>query len=158
MDIYLLRHGKAERNVKSDAKRKLTVTGKKEIVKIGRAINSLGIVLDTVATSPLARAYQTAEIVLDHIAPNVIIPWDELKPESDVFDTVQRLAKLKMDTAILLVGHQPHLSNLISYLIGGSTNIALKKGGLGHIRISGGLQNGILRSLMTPKQLQRLAK
>ena len=157
MDIYILRHGKAERNAKSDVKRKLTVVGKKEIDKIGRAISSLGIDPDMIATSPLTRARQTAEIILNYFTLDTIATWNELKPESDTIDTIQRLTKLKPDSSIILVGHEPHQSNLISYLIGGSTNIDLKKGSFAHIRVSGNIQNGLLRSLLTPKQLRKLA-
>lgn len=70
MEVYILRHGKAEehtQNNASDAKRKLTETGKKELECIAKAMKNLEIEVDEIISSPLVRAKQTAEIVLKHL-------------------------------------------------------------------------------------------
>ena len=167
MDIYILRHGKAEektQNVSSDSKRRLTEGGKKELDCIGRSLKNLETDFDFIASSPLIRAKQTAEIIIRHVKckKKSITIWNDLKPESDVTQTMKTLTKLKPDSRVLLVGHEPHLSTLISFIISGSNavDISLKKGGFVHIK--GESQNseilGSLRSIMTPKQLKKLCK
>ncbi len=163
MDIYILRHGKAEErssNIKSDAKRKLTVTGKKELEEIVRGIKNFDISFDFVISSPLVRAIETAEIVAKYLFDNKkkIIIWDELKPESSVLETQKKITNFSVTAKILLVGHEPHLSNLITSIISNNldANIFLKKGGFAHIRgnASKSKIDGSLRSLLTPKQLK----
>ena len=194
MDVYILRHGKAEQRssqITSDAKRKLTVSGIHDMEKIVRGMNALHISFDCIASSPLVRAKETAMIVVRSMWENNkssptsdtnnnydyssmsnstkrrLEMWDDLRPESDPIDTHKRLSKLEPYASILLVGHEPHLSLLISSL---TTNrktrigsdmmgvaVCLKKGGLAHIRTvpshSSRIQ-GVLKSLMTPKQLK----
>jgi len=162
MDIYILRHGKAEErmsSIKSDAKRKLTVTSKKEVEEIARGIQNFGISFDFVISSPLVRAVETAEIVAKYLFDKKKITiWDELKPESSVLDTQKKITNFNTSAKILLVGHEPHLSNLITSIISNNseTDISLKKGGFAHIRGNASKSKivGSLRSLLTPKQLK----
>lgn len=167
MELYLLRHGKAQehtQNIASDAKRELTEVGKKELDCIAKAIKNLEIDVGDIFSSPLIRAKQTAEIVVKHVKSKKksIKIWNELKPEIDVEKTIKKLTMLKPDSSIVLVGHEPHLTDLISKIISidGTVNISLKKGGLAHIRcnITKGKISGSLRSIMTPKQLKKLCR
>jgi phosphohistidine phosphatase SixA len=44
--------------------------------------------------------------------------WDELKPEGNSRDLYRKLSqKFKQDSSILIVGHEPYLSSLISEII-----------------------------------------
>lgn len=167
MEIYILRHGKAEersQNITSDSNRRLTEEGKRDLDCIGKAIKNLGNEFDYVITSPLVRAKQTAEIVLKQIKnkKKSILVWNELKPEIDVTLTIKKLSKLQTSSRVLLVGHEPHLTNLIGQIISGTdeVNISLKKGGFVHIRGSPQKSQirGSLRSILTPKQLKKLCK
>lgn len=126
MDVYLLRHGKAEErsaNISSDAKRPLTASGISEMCEISRGISSLGICPHLIISSPLARAKETAQIVFDQIKKqHNFTPrratWRELTPESDVISTHTRLSSVATpDVSIMLVGHQPHLSLLASSIV-----------------------------------------
>ena len=166
MDIYILRHGKAEQisgNVKSDSKRKLTELGKKELDCIAKSIKTMNIEFTLIVSSPLTRAKQTAEIVMKHVKnkKKSLVIWDELKPEAEVKKTIKKLSVLKPGSNVLLVGHEPHLTTLIGSLISPTSNhvdISLKKGGFVHIKTipqSSDL-TGYLRSILTPKQLQKL--
>ena len=167
MDIYILRHGKAEersQNITSDSKRRLTEAGKTELECIAKAIKNLDFCFDSIISSPLVRAKQTAEIVSRYVKSKKksITIWDELKPEINVNKTIKKLTSLNPTSSVLLVGHEPHLSSLISQIISGSesADISLKKGGFVHIR--GSAHNseifGSLRSILTPKQLKKLCK
>jgi phosphohistidine phosphatase len=168
VELYILRHGKAQehtQNIASDAKRQLTNTGKKELECIAKSMNVLDIKVDGVISSPLIRAKQTAEITLKHLKTRKksIEIWNELKPEINVDKTIQKLTALKPTSSVLLVGHEPHLTNLIGAIISTTSNpvnISLKKGGLVHIRCNLVKTKilGSLRSIMTPKQLKKLCQ
>lgn len=154
MDVLLLRHGKAERpsiRVPSDYQRPLTGIGRKEVERVGRAIKKMGINPDVLATSPLVRAAQTAEIVSGYMDAETV-EWEELRPETDPKDTIDMIEAAGADT-IMLVGHEPHMSTLISQMISdGSAIISLKKGGLACVRVPA-LGPGRLRYVLTLRQL-----
>ena len=167
MEIFLLRHGKAEErtyNIRSDSKRKLTEAGKKEIKLVAKGIRNLNIDFDFVISSPLVRAKQTAEITLkyvDNTKPLQI--WNELKPEIDVKKTITKLTTISPSSSVLLIGHEPHLTTLIGTIISSNSknlNIFLKKGGFVHIQASQEKSSifGSLRSILTPKQIKKLCK
>ena len=167
MELYILRHGKAQehtQNFAGDSKRELTEVSKKELCCIAKAIKNLEIDVDDIISSPLIRAKQTAEIIIKHVKSKKksIKIWNELKPEIDTEKTVKKLTTLKPDSSIMLVGHEPHLTDLISKIISndGTVDISLKKGGLVHIicNIAKGKISGSLRSIMTPKQLKKLCR
>ena len=162
MEIYILRHGKAEGigfGVKSDAKRRLTAAGREEMEMIADGIQNLKVSFNYAVSSPLIRAKETADIVTRRLngQDTKVTLWNELKPEADVMNTHRLLVKLPSDTRILLVGHAPHLARLISSIISQTgAAVILKKGGLAildgnahRLRITGSL-----RSLFTPKQLK----
>lgn len=163
MDIFILRHGKAEDNfsgISSDSKRKLTVTGKNEMIEIADGLNHLDFSFDYVYSSPLVRAKETAEIIVKHMSgkKKKIILQNDLKPESDVSSISEKLIVLSPDSKILLVGHEPHLSCFVSSIISNQSDVSinLKKGGFVHIRVhvSNSKLIGTLRCLLTPKQLK----
>lgn len=165
MELYLMRHGKAQNtstNISSDSKRKLTESGKKEILNVVKCMERMGIDLDYIASSPLDRAKQTANIVIKN--PRYQRPlfiWDELKPETNVANTISKISSIK-SRSVLLVGHAPHLVNLISQIISPAPvelNISLKKGGFVHIQyLPNSKIMGTLRSILTPKQLKKICK
>lgn len=168
VDVYVLRHGKAEERsltVKGDSKRELTEAGKKELQCIAKAIKRLDVKFDCIASSPLLRAKQTAEIALSHVKSKKrsIVIWSELKPESEVKEILKKLSALKPDYSVLIVGHEPVLSELISSMISPMNrgiSISLRKGGFAHVECSvrASAVIGTLRSILTPKQLKRICK
>lgn len=165
MDLFILRHGEAGRSsatVKDDSKRTLTVDGEKEIKDISKGMKELGIEFDYIFTSPLLRAKQTAELVSKIVVPkNPIKEMDELKPEGNKLQLYNKLSNLKQDSSVLLVGHEPYLSELIGETISsGGCKIDLKKAGFARIRITAILPKlrGELRWLFTPKHLKRIAQ
>jgi len=163
MDLFIIRHGKAEERsptIKSDSKRKLTEEGKEELEWISKGLKNLDLKIDYIISSPLSRALETSDILSKYlpVKEKEIAVWEELKPESNVLDTHKKLAKFSPDSKILLVGHEPHLTNLISSIISpeGDVSINLKKGGFVAIRVTTTQSKiiGSLRSILTPKQLK----
>jgi phosphohistidine phosphatase len=165
MDLFILRHGDAGRHSatsRDDSKRSLTVDGKNEIEEIANGLNSLGVELDYIFTSPLLRSKQTAEIIFNNLkCKNQIGEWDELKPEGNKLQLYNKLSTLKQDSSVLIVGHEPYLSELIGESISrGPSRIDLKKGGMARIKTISLLPKirGELRWLLTPKHMKKIAK
>lgn len=162
MDLLILRHGEAGRHSLSpeDSKRSLTFEGRQEIVDLSNGLKSLGIKLDKVFTSPLLRAKQTAEIVTKSLKyKGTIEDLNSLKPEGNRLEFYSVLSKLKQESVILVVGHEPYLSEMISEAISQSgCRINLKKAGMARIRVISTLPKikGELRWLLTPKHLKKI--
>ena len=158
MNVFVLRHGKAappSMRVPSDHDRPLTALGRRELAKTGRALRRMGIRPDTLASSPLLRAVQTAEVVSKYVGADMEI-WDDLKPETDPNQTLDAIRSTGSDS-IMVVGHEPHLTNLISHMISGrDAYMSLKKGGLACVRLPV-LGPGKLRYMLTPKQMGLMA-
>lgn len=163
MDLLILRHGEAGRSSSSsgDSKRSLTDEGKQEIVDLSNGLKSLEIKIDYVLTSPLLRAKQTAEIAAKSLKyKGKIEEINALKPEGSRLEFYSVLSKLKQDSVVLVVGHEPYLSEMISEGISQSScRIRLKKSGLARMRVISTLPKikGDLRWLLTPKLLRKLA-
>ncbi len=162
MDLLVLRHGEAGRSSPSpgDSKRSLTAEGQQEIVDLSNGLKSLEIKLDCIFTSPLLRAKQTAEIVAKSLKyKGKIEEIDALKPEGSRLEFYSVLSKLKQDSVVLVVGHEPYLSEMIGEGISPSgCRINLKKAGLARMRILSTLPKikGELRWLLTPKHLKKM--
>jgi phosphohistidine phosphatase len=163
MELYLLRHGvAAERGSKeypSDADRPLTPDGVKKLKRTVRAMQSLGLSFDLILTSPFVRARQTADIVAGELGLELALELSALlEPGAELQALVADLASRKKNVdRILLVGHEPLLSSLISLLVSGEDDldIALRKGGLCKLSIRA-ISPGrcaVLEWLLTPKQL-----
>jgi phosphohistidine phosphatase len=143
MHIYLLRHGIAaplgEENHFSDARRMLTPDGVTKMREASLGLKKLGVTFDLVASSPLVRAKETAEIVLAVLKiKEPLQEWDELAPDGSVDGLMRRLQKHQNRTSVLLAGHQPFMGLLACFLIFGSDKISLdfKKGGICCIRVN----------------------
>ncbi len=162
MDLLILRHGEAGKRSPSpgDSKRTLTAEGRQEIADLSNGIKSLEIKLDGILTSPLLRAKQTAEIVAKSLKyKGAIEELDSLKPEGSKLEFYSVLSKLKQDSMILVVGHEPYLSEMIGEAISQSgCRINLKKAGLARIKVISTLPKikGELRWLLTPKHLKKI--
>ena len=130
--------------------------------RIAKAMAASELALDALVSSPLARALQTAEIVGEAILGRKgVMLAEELSPEGDPKALVARLARqFPTVSALMLVGHEPYLSKLISVLLTGRADglsLTLKKGGLCCLSAES-LRYGqcaALESLLTPKQMIR---
>jgi phosphohistidine phosphatase len=160
MDLYILRHGKAGQasDNPGDSSRKLNKAGRFETRTAGRWMKKKKIRFDCIATSPLARAYQTAEIVAKSLdLKDRLEVWDELTPGGDPDTLCYHASQAGKDTSVILVGHEPDLSDLIGRIVsrGKGASLVLAKGGLAKIRNFSfdDKPSGELQWLLTPGQI-----
>jgi len=164
MELFLLRHGlAAERGTPgfaNDADRPLTPQGRRQLRKIAAAMRQMELSFDAILSSPFLRARQTAEIVGKELKLKKRLAFaDELQPGGNEKKLIQRLATLKPPPEnVLLVGHEPDLSNMISWFVTGATGagFALKKGGLAKLEIKKlrACKCATLAWLLTPAQIR----
>jgi len=168
MNLYLLRHGIAvepgTHNLATDSERPLTPEGESKLRQVAIAMRTLKLSFDLILSSPYLRARQTAELVAATLrASRKLELTDTLTPHGRPEELVDSL--LERDPVpedVLLVGHEPYLSELISLLVTGNTGSAfvLKKAGLCKLSTES-LAAGrcaALEWLLTPKQMQRMAE
>ena len=164
MNIYILRHGIAvERGspeFENDSQRPLTPEGKRQLHRTSRALEKMKLEFDLILSSPFARARQTAEIVAGELKLRKQLRFsDELQPDGNAKNLFRQLHDLKpAPENILLIGHEPYLSCLISLLVSSDKNVAIdfKKGGLCKLEVEK-LRTGKcarLAWLLTPKQMK----
>jgi phosphohistidine phosphatase len=118
------------------------------------ALARLGLGCQTILTSPLTRCRQTADIVAAALdLKNQVMEDGRLSPGFDREDLAAILQENAVLEVIMLVGHEPDFSFLISELTGGS-DIVFKKGGLARVDLGSGLPlAGDLIWLIPPKIL-----
>jgi phosphohistidine phosphatase len=163
MNIYILRHGIAvERGTPgctTDADRPLTAEGERKLRLVAGAIKAMEIDFDVVLSSPYLRARQTAEVVAAALALRRRLDFsDSLVPNGSTRRLVALLGGLAPPPEnILLVGHEPYLSGLISLLVSGGESFAvvLKKGGLSKLSVEslGHGRCAALEWILTPRQM-----
>lgn len=151
--IYVVRHATAEEVAAEggDEARRLTKKGRKAFARLVRRLAEAGMEVDLVATSPLVRARETADILADELGCRRIEVVDSLAPGSDwqalVGWTVQQDA-----ARVAWVGHAPCVGRLVALSIGdGSAGIRMQKGAVAAVRLDDGPgQPGELDWLATP--------
>ena len=167
MNLYILRHGIAVEpgtpDYESDSERPLIPKGERRLREAAAAMKKLELSFDLILSSPFTRAKQTAEIVAEELKLKKRPKFsDELAPGGNPQALIQRLNELKpAPQDVLLVGHEPSLSRLISLLVSGDADAAIemKKGGLCKLEVEN-LQAGQcakLAWLLTPAQLELMA-
>jgi len=162
MEIYILRHGIAVNRgtpgYKKDSDRPLTPEGEEKLHQIAKAMLAMELKFDLILSSPYLRSKQTAQLVAAELDEEITLT-DLLTPDGNPLELIRELNDEKPQS-VLLVGHEPDLSGLISVLVTGESNatIELKKGGLCKLsadRVAYG-QCATLNWLLTPKQLRSL--
>lgn len=166
MDLYLVRHAiAAERDdgaFPNDDERPLTTEGIHKFRLAARGLSELGVKPGRIVSSPLLRAKQTAEILRDAVAKDVAITISPaLTPHAEYSALVKAIAPYA-DEEVAVVGHEPHLSGLASYLLvgGDSAVLEFKKGAVARLKFPERPAPGAgsLEWLIQPGALRLLAK
>jgi len=134
--LYIMRHGiavdRGSAGFSDDTKRPLTPEGKKKMKEISSGLVRLGFDVDWIVSSPLIRSAETADIVAEELGARVPKDFcDALRPGGSPEVLITFLAKHDNRKRVLVVGHEPDLSELAARLIGAGrhANLAFKKGG-----------------------------
>ena len=120
VSLYLVQHGKAF-DEKVDPERRLTPEGVSETERVAKYLSALGISVVEIVHSGKARARQTAEILARYLGVSNVREVDGLNPNDDPRIWFERISGLDHD--LMIVGHLPHLSRLVSLLIVGNPDV-----------------------------------
>jgi phosphohistidine phosphatase len=162
MDLYILRHGKAgsaDHSDPGDGERRLTRQGREEIAEIGAWMRNRGIKFSVIASSPLPRAMETASIIARVLGdPERVASWNELATGYPPAAVIGKINEILHENRVLLVGHEPQLSSLVSLIISDrhDCGISLKKGGIARIRFPGESGRAELLWLLPPGLIRDL--
>src|SRR5215469_15861684 len=155
MNIYILRHGVAENRELGmpDAERHLTKQGKRELRAVLQQARTAGVAPQTILTSPLARALETARIAAEELNCQNVVEIKELAPGVAPPQLWREIRARHRAKDLILVGHEPQLSRVAGFLLESPLAIDLKKGALMKIAVeeNQGPPRGVLKWLLTPK-------
>jgi phosphohistidine phosphatase len=161
MILYFLRHASAGEplaNPKKDEKRGLDKEGIEQCGYMGRALAALEVQVDVVVSSPLKRATQTASLVGNEIGYESKLQIDAgLRPAAVLADFRKVLEKYARQEAIMVVGHNPNLSQFLGAVIsdtGCEASLELKKGAVARVDMR--RSSGTLQWCLTPKVARAL--
>jgi phosphohistidine phosphatase len=150
MYLYLIRHGTAEdvasttpadkdvsnhSEIERDELRSLTKVGRKKIAQVADRLARLDVAFDLIVTSPLVRAHQTAQILIDKQLSSHLEVSEDLKPQGNLPAWLmwwQDSPHARPISKLALVGHEPNLSHWAELLLFGKVvnRLVLKKGGI----------------------------
>lgn len=165
-ELYVMRHGiavdRASAGYSDDSKRPLTPDGRKKTQEIAQGLMRVGFDPDWIVTSPLVRAAETARIVAETLGGKVPMDSsDDLRPGGSAEALIAFLAKHANRKRVLVVGHEPDLSEMAGRLIGAGrrAHLSLKKGGCCLITFDDfpPKSPGRLVWWLTPRVLRKLA-
>jgi len=167
MQLLVVRHAPAGDKIefaasgRPDDDRPLTDEGIRKMRAAASGLGRLVERLDVIASSPLRRARETADILVAayDAAPLEIV--DSLAPGSAPAALVPWLERQLAASAVAVVGHEPHLSGLVSWLVSGTTRawLELGKGGACLLEIERAAARGAtLRWLVEARTLRRLRR
>jgi phosphohistidine phosphatase len=166
MKLLMVRHGISEeredfaRTGKDDQLRPLTDEGRKKMKQNARGLKRLVPDIDLLATSPLTRAAQTGAILDSVFGGLDEVEVEELSPEAQPADFLRWLRKQKAE-CVAVVGHEPSISLILSWLLTGGERriLSFRKGGACLLEFPGEVGAGTATLLwaLTPAQLRALA-
>jgi len=165
MDLYLVRHGAAadaaDPQYPHDRDRPLTPDGVKRFRREAAGLAALGASVDVLLSSPYKRAWRTAELMAESggwPAPLECAALEPGRPPSEVLDALKPYSG---SSSIALVGHEPSMHQLASYLLTADMQhaaIEFRKGGVALLEVDDDLRPGsaVLRWLLAPKVLRAI--
>jgi phosphohistidine phosphatase len=163
MRLVLVRHAIAEEREafaptgRPDDERPLTPEGVRKMRRAARGLHQAIGALDLLATSPLVRARQTAEILAERFAITPVeVP--QLAPSGALEELREWVLQRESASTVALVGHEPTLGQFAGLMLCGRAAplVTFKKGGACLLETGRGAKVH-LRWALTPAQLRRLA-
>ena len=161
MIVYFLRHASAGQPLaspKKDEKRALDKEGIEQCGYVGRALAALDVQVDIIISSPLKRSTQTAALVGNEMGHEGKLQIEAaLRPQASFADFRKMLDKYASQEAVLVVGHNPNLSEFLGRLVsqtGCEASLDLRKGAVARVELR--RNSGSLHWCLTPKILRSL--
>jgi len=135
MQLLIVRHSDAEaRGSMEDALRPLIGKGNKKAEKAARWFKHKYDVPDVLLTSPAVRALETARIFQREfeLADDPVVVIDALRPDGEQGEVISALGNYNSLESVMIFGHEPNLSSLISTLLSGEPDLSIhmKKAGI----------------------------
>jgi phosphohistidine phosphatase len=168
MKLLIIRHGIAEdqdtfaATGKSDDLRPLTAEGRTKMAHAAEGLREVVPDISLLASSPLVRAHETAEIVGRVYEIEVRPTTDALRPDASFDEFLDWLRDSGDQKVVAVVGHEPHLSTLATWLISEvkESRMELKKGGACLLEFDGAPKAGsaTLEWLMQPAHLRAIRR
>jgi phosphohistidine phosphatase SixA len=160
MLLYIVRHAWAEERDDSkwpgDLQRPLTDKGQKRFAQVVKKLVEADFEPAVIATSPLARCRQTAELIAERVTGKPsIVPLDALAPGSDL-TAMLKWTREQAESDVAWVGHSPDVEIMAAHLMGGGDSaLRFAKGAVAAIEFEGQIepQRGELQWLATAKLL-----
>ena len=167
MKLIVIRHAIAQDRKQfakggeeEDGLRPLTPRGRRRMRLAARGLLRVAPRPDVLATSPLVRAVQTAEILGGVWADVKIVKVPQLTPEASTQALLKWLQERKQASTVALVGHEPQLSAFVSWMLTGlpESFVRLKKGGACLVELNEQVRPGRGRLVwsLAPAQLRLL--
>lgn len=125
MNLILVRHGEAHDSDPQqswgmdDCARPLSPKGEKQAESAAKALSKIFGKVDQAVSSKLKRAIDTASFFSRHFAIEAPLSFAEFAPEGDPEKQVAKLTDFDPDSTLVVVGHQPSISALASFLLCG---------------------------------------
>ena len=144
----------------SDGARPLTKEGRRKFEWGAKGLTSLVPRLDAIATSPLTRAIETADILVAHYKGHKPVRLAALAPDKPPGLTMEWLGEQAAGRAVAVVGHEPHLGEFVSWCLSGlrESFVELKKGAAVLLEFERDIKPGRARLIwaLKPSQLRTL--
>ena len=160
MILYLMRHANAgtiRENPVLDLKRGLVKEGKEQCMLMARVLVALKAPVDTIVSSPLKRALQTAQFVGTEIGYDGKV---EISPalglNADFAAFQQMLVKYADREGVLVVGHNPNLFQFLGRMITGNGGAAIRMRKASIARVDMDRHPPLLRWLIDPRMARLL--
>lgn len=128
--MFLFRHGEAEPLSSIDADRELTASGEADNKIVVNQLLQRQTEIEVMLCSPYRRAQQTASGLIAAVPTMRSTETDLLVPDSNLnhlLSHLDRLSAANNISSLILVGHNPLLSDLLTLLVDG--------GGLGNYHL-----------------------
>lgn len=151
MDLILWRHAQAhllEDELQGDGERKLTLKGQKQATKMALWLDSVLPHSCRILVSPSQRTMQTALAL-----GRKFKVMEEIGTDSNVDRIIAACNWPNGRESVLIVGHQPHLGDIVCRLLPSIKECAVRKGNVWWISLKEGEENAqpYLKAVMTPE-------
>jgi phosphohistidine phosphatase len=158
--LFIIRHAYAGQHgdprYPDDSLRPLTPEGAKQFRKAMKKLAERGLEIDIIATSPLVRCCQTAQIVRERLESQPeLVELGALQPGSDLAALIE-WSNNQPHERLAWVGHAPDVDQLAGALLGAPAQaISFRKGAIAQIDFEAEVApgGGELRYFLAPAEL-----